>query len=174
MTGSSETPIAEYRDCRRGVDDVTTLFADRIEVRWKRSTESGETSIPLFVLSPHFDRRRGTGGDYHRLVWPGACFVVLAIVGAIMLPLPYSDYVGLGGAVGAAFCFGFVVFSSQSTETRWSFMDMMHTTTLLTLNACPQYVAAAEAFVAAFVMQVNLGRSRHCAFGEPSDSDPSA
>ena len=173
MADSIQTPIAEYRDLRWGVDDRTTLFADRVEVRWKRQNQAGEFSFPLYLLSPHFDRRGKTGDRYYQLVWLGIAFVVVACVGAYTLPFPYSDHFGLGGGVGAAFCFFMVVFCGlRSNNTQWCFMNVMHSNTVLTLNARPQDVASAEAFVAAFVKQIRSSPWGQCAACGPDDLKP--
>ena len=154
MPDSSPPLIAEYRDCRRGVDDVVQLFAHHVDVRWKRSNQSGEFSLPLFALSPHFDRRCGTGDGFHQLFWPGVVLLVVAAMGWFTIPLPISDYVGAGAGVPGGLFVLMSYFAGKSNDTQWSFMNIMHSATIMTFGARPQDVAAAEAFVAMLVKQI--------------------
>lgn len=154
MPESPLPPITEYRDRRRGVDDVVQLFAHRVEIRWKRSDQCGEFSLPLFVLSPHFDRRCGTGDDFRLLFWPGVVLLAVAATGWLTIPLPISDYVGAGAGVPGGLFVLMSHFAGKSKDTQWSFMNIMHSATMMTFGAKPPDVAAAEAFVAVLVQQV--------------------
>ena len=158
MSEQTETPIAEYRDLRFGVNDSYQLFSDRVEVRWKRSTQSGEHAVPLTVISPHFHRTCGTGTYHVRLFQSGLVLIVLAIFGANLLPVPYSDYVGIGAGIGGALCWGanYYRIGLPSNDTRWTFVNLAHSATLFTVNARQQDIAAVEAFVGALVEQIKV------------------
>lgn len=154
MSNSSPSPIAEYRDRRRGADDVVQLFVDHVEVRWKRSDSCGECSLPLLVMSPHFDRRCGTGDDFRLLFWPGVVLTAVAALGWFTVPLPMADYVGVCAGVAGVFCVCMGYSGGKSKATQWSFMNVMYTNTMLTFGADPPDIAAAEAFVAVLVQQI--------------------
>ena len=158
MTEQSQTPIAEYRDLRFGVNDSWKLFPDRVEVRWKRSNQSGEHDVPLTVISPHFHRSCGTGTYHVRLFQSGLVLIVISVVGASTLPLPYSEYVGIGAGVGGALCWfaNYFQIGLPSNDTQWTFVNLAHSATLFAVNARQQDIAAVEAFVGALVKQIKV------------------
>ncbi len=158
MTEQPQIPIAEYRDRRLGVDDVVTLFDDRVEVRWKRLTQSGQTTVPLNILSPCFTRFSGNNRDYFGVFLVGVGCVVAAIATALSLPPHYADLITIASGVCGCVFIGYLMYSLIYRETQFMFVNMSHSAAMIVLNARPRDVDAAAAFVDALASRIRLAQ----------------
>ena len=161
MTDSAQIPLAQFSVRRSGVNDTATLFADRIDVRWQRYTESGEATVPLERMSPHFQRSLRRGASFKVGAWWAPLCLILATAGALTLPsglnVLISIYLGLCGAVLAIYA----IYDFCVTVTQWTFMNVQHTAPIYVLLARPNDITAAESFVAKLVDQIQTPRANN-------------
>lgn len=158
MTEQPQIPIAEYRDRRLGVDDVVTLFDDRVEVRWKRLTNSGQTTVPVNVLSPGFTRVSGNNQDYFGVFLIGVGCVVAAIAAVLSLPPRYADLATIASWICGCVFIGCLMYALICHETHFVFYNVSHSAAMIVLNARPCDVDAAAAFVDAVVSRIQLAQ----------------
>lgn len=147
-------PIASYSFKYFGSGEVTSqLFAETVVVRYRLTQKSGEGTVQLAALLPHPHKLVYINPEVRNVCLTGLFCAAIAIAGAIFLPAIANDYAAVGFGIASAVIFG-VLWYVPFRLTNWQFTNSQYQN-IFTVVSRQSDLAAAEAFVAAVIAQIN-------------------